>query len=249
MDLGRGNGVGSRRTGMVLTLCLGWAVVAATSAGAGIIPRSNFRVRVPAACHAHPGSRACIDGLVYWLDRARASLHQGPYRLPSNFASLPPDRQVFILVNLDRIQYGRAPVKGLTKALDRSAHDGVRHDHDPLGVRGWGGGANWAGGPVNMVLAYELWMYDDGQGTGNIDCTPANHSGCWGHRRVVLQRLKSPYPTAMGASAGRDTSGFPSYAILVGVGISRSFHPSFYYTWKQAVADGAGKNRYVVHRP
>ena len=235
--------------GTLLVLCLGGAGIVATSALAGLIPPANFPVRhLPPACRAHPNSRACIDGIVYWLDRARAKLHQNPYKLPADFASLTPEEQAFILVNLDRLQYRRRPIKGLTRALDRAAHAGVRNDSDPSGVRGWGGGANWAGGQLNMVLAYEGWMYDDGEGTGNLDCTATNHSGCWLHRLVVLQKLTGR-STAMGAAAGRDTSGRPGYALLVGEGTSGSFHPSYYYTWKQAVADGAGKHSYVVHRP
>ena len=35
-------------------------------------------------------------------------------------------------------------------------------------------------------------MYDDGPGSGNIDCTSAHARGCYGHRRNILGHYRSP---------------------------------------------------------
>jgi hypothetical protein len=213
-------------------------------------PAHNFPIgRLPLACIPAPSSPACIRGAVYWLDRARASLHQNPYRLPSDFASLSPAEQVFILTNLDRIRYGLAPIPGLTRQLNRWAWGGVRSDHDPAsGDSQFAAASNWAFGFRNIVVAYEEWMYNDGYGGGNLDCTSPNAPDCWAHRHSVLWRFGAGGRLAMGAAAGYDRRGRRSYAMILGRGTG-GFVPSYYYTWIQAVAAGAGTNDYVVHRP
>lgn len=213
-------------------------------------PTHNFSVgRLPLACDSAPTSAACVNGAVYWLDRARASLHQGPYKLPSSFTRLSPDRQAFILVNLDRIQYGLTPIPGLTHQLDHWAALGVTNDRDPVSTDPlFGGPADWAGGFPNIEVAYEGWVYDDGYGSHNLDCTGPHAPGCWGHRHAVLWGFGPGGRLAMGAAAGRDRFGTPGYAMILGRGTG-AFHPSYYYTWSQAVAAGAGTHRYVVHRP
>jgi hypothetical protein len=238
---------------MAVALCLGWVGAGAAWADGpvGVNPSANFPVgQLPLACQFGPTSTACVNASVYWLDQARATLHQGPYKLPSNFASLSPDKQVFILVNLDRIQYGLAPMTGLTRELDGFALTGVRDDRDPESTDpDFQNDGNWAGAYTNMVVAYEEWMYDDGLGSTNLDCTPSHLSGCWGHRDDVLWDFTDePGPYAMGAAAGRDTSGKLGYTILLGKG-DAGYQPVYYYTWAQAVAAGAGANNYNVTRP
>jgi hypothetical protein len=101
--------------------------------------------------------------------------------------------------------------------------------------------SNWAGGYVNVVQAYEGWMYDDGPGSGNVDCTSGDPSGCWGHRHDILWEFDpTGGQTAMGAAAGSDSAGTPGYAMLLVQGSDSSYRPTYTYTWEQAVADGAG---------
>jgi hypothetical protein len=47
----------------------------------------------------------------------------------------------------------------------------------------------------------------------------------------------------MGAAAGRSSSHHRGYAYLF-VGGNAGYRPTYTYTWKQAVADGAGTNTY-----
>ena len=175
---------------LALTLACGTALA---DGHAGPDPGSNFRASpLPGVCQTAPTGARCLNAGVYYLDQARARLHQGPYKLPRNFARLAPGRQVLILSNLDRGLYHLAPITGLTDALDRVAmggragDPGVRADGDPnLGAPGVETTSNWAGSFPNIVLAYEAWMYDDGPGSANLDCTPSNHAGCWGHRHDI----------------------------------------------------------------
>jgi hypothetical protein len=249
----RGKAVRALRTLILAVLCLGWVGTAGALADGpvGPNPPSNFPIgQLPLACQSGPTSTACINAGVYWLDQARATLHQGSYELPSDFASLSPDKQVFILVNLDRIQYGLLPITGLTRELDGFALTGVRQDRDPESTDpNFDADGNWAGAYTNMVVAYEEWMYDDGLGSTNLDCSPSHQSGCWGHRQDVLWDFTDESgPYAMGAAAGRDTSGKLGYTTLLGRG-NALYDPVYYYTWAQAVAAGAGTNSYVVQAP
>jgi hypothetical protein len=93
----------------------------------------------------------------------------------------------------------------------------------------------------NAPMAYEAWMWDDGLGSSNGDCTQPNRSGCWGHRHNVLWKFNRGARLAMGAAAGRDRYGHRSYAMLLVGGLRLVYKPAYVYTWRRAVADGAGR--------
>jgi hypothetical protein len=213
-------------------------------------PAHNFKVgRLPLACDTSVTSKACVNGVVYWLDQARAKLHQGPYKLPADFASLTAAKQAFILVNLDRLQYHLPVMQGLSRQLNSWALAGVKGDRDPVsGNPHFIALGDWAGGYPNMADAYANWVYNDGYGSGNLDCTSPSAQGCWGHRHAVLWGFGSGGKLAMGAAASVDRRGTPGYTMLIGKAES-GYKPTFYYTWAQAKAAGAGTHNYVVHRP
>lgn len=211
---------------------------------AGADPSTNFPVgQLPESCDGAGGSPSCIGAAVSYLDQARASLGQGPYELPADFASLTPTEQAFVLTDLDRVLYGLRPIPGLTDALDADAAAGVQRDDDPTSSDSLFSyyASNWAGGFANVVQAYEAWMYDDGPGSGNEDCTAANSSGCWGHRHDVLWQFEESdpaQPLAMGAATAIDPSGTAGYAMILGQG-DAGYRPAYTYTWSHALADGA----------
>lgn len=242
----------TRRHALVLTLAAAFGVANAASSTAGALaadPAVNHPPgRLPAACSQAPSSASCVAAALRLLDDARASLGQGPYKVPRNFATLSAPEQAFVLANLDRIQAGLPPVTGLTSTLDADAAAGVKAGSDPRSsdpsLRSYT--ANWAGGVANMLLAYEMWMYDDGPGSPNLDCRSAGSSGCWGHRHDVLWDFGAGQSTlAMGAASGSGPSspGYsPGYALIIAAGAS-SYHPAYIYTWAQALADGARGGR------
>jgi hypothetical protein len=227
-------------TASAVVLAGSMAQVAAGEGPVGANPRSNFPIgSLPGACWSAPAGAACIRAGVAYLDRARASLGQAQYVLPSDFVSLSPSEQALVLTNLDRMQYGLSPIPGLTATLDRAAAAGVRAQNDPQPPSGWEGyTSNWAGGYPNIVLAYEGWMYDDGPGSGNLDCTASNRSGCWGHRHDILWRFAPVGPLAMGAAAGTGSPGSSSFAMLLEQE-RPGIHPAYSYRWAQAVTAGA----------
>ncbi len=225
-------------------LLFGGTAGPALAGAVGRDPSSNIPLNLnslPRSCWSTPRGATCIEAGVRYLDHARARLGQGPYALPANFVSLSPAQQALILTNLDRVHYGLSPIPGLSSSLDRAAAGGVRAENDPApSGSGWTGyTANWAGGYPNIVLAYGAWMYDDGQGSGNLDCTAAHPGGCWGHRHDVLWQFGPRGPLAMGAAAGR-AGGAPGFAMLLEQERAGS-HPAYVYRWSQAVQAGAGK--------
>ncbi|MFL5823228.1 MAG: hypothetical protein ACJ764_07280 [Solirubrobacteraceae bacterium] len=240
--------------GSVAVCASALALVAATAGtagargSAGADPRSNFPIRsLPDACWTSPKGASCLRASVRYLDRARARLGQPPYALPRNFVSMTAPQQVLVLTNLDRMLYRLAPIPGLTAGLNRDAAHGVRYQNDPEPSHaGWGAyTSNWAGGYPNIVMAYEGWMYDDGMGSGNLDCTARNHSGCWGHRHDILWRFGHDGALAMGAAAktGRRGSGYAMLLEQTRPGI----HPSYTYRWAWAVRAGAHARRAPAH--
>jgi Divergent InlB B-repeat domain len=188
----------------------------------------------PAPCYERPGtpgptSPECENATIYYLDRARGEMGLPPYDLPANFTALSPDRQMFILTNLDRIAYSAPPVPGLNTALDIAAEEGMKAERDPMPAQQapWLPfyGADWAAFP-NALWGYYIWMYSD-------------ESVGWGHRHVVFYQGFANI--GMGASAGASGNGRESSALIIQ---SASGEAPYYYTWPEAVAAGAGSNAY-----
>ena len=197
------------------------ALVAAFAPGASAAPNppSNLRLgALPASCGRAPTGAACETASVRALDAARAKLGLGPYLLPGDFVRLAPARQWLILANLDRIAYSLRPIGGLSTALNSIARHGAtaRGDPDPgpllMGLHGQsriGFASNWAGGQANALVAYYGWMYDDGYGSGNLDCRSPTAPGCWGHRQDILSFAQATRLT-MGAADRRGSAAGPA---------------------------------------
>jgi len=234
---------GVRRAAGVLVALAAFAA----SASAAPNPAGNIRLGpLPRSCERAPTGAACETAAVRALDAARTRLGLGPYLLPADFVGLAPARQWLILANLDRIAYSLRPIDGLSAVLNSIARRGAtrREDPDPepllTSLRGQsriGFASNWAGGQANALLAYDGWMYDDGYGSGNLDCRMPSAPGCWGHRQDILSFAQAARLT-MGASALR---GAASYALTI-VETSTAVWP-YSYSWAAAMADGAGVRR------
>ena len=230
----------------VLTLVV---VASALANWGGSDPPTNTPIRIlPSSCKTAPTGKECIDVGVWYLDRARAKVGLPAYALPANFPSLSPTRQMFILVNLDRIKYGLPPIPGMTGPLNHDALvSGVWKADDPhpsntAGLTTWWPG--WAGAFSNAPMAYETWVWNDGLGAQNPRYTPSDHSRCWGHRHSVLWKFGGGSVLAMGLAAGRDSRHHARGYAYIFVGGGAGFTPTYTYTWKQAVEAGAGTNTY-----
>ncbi len=230
--------------GLLVAFQAGFGASGALAAWGGSDPHSNFPARVPAVCFSAPQSKKCLQAGVHYLNLARAQLHQPSYQLPGDFITLSPVLQAFVLTNLDRRYYELPSITGLTQELNRDAMAGVRADADPYQADpGFINDphfqyftSNWAGGFPNILFAYGSWMYDDGYHSPNGDCISPHASGCWGHLHDILWKFPKEYtltgPLAMGIAAGKDSSGQPGYAMLVGRG-DRGYRPKYLYKWSQ----------------
>src|SRR5262249_5187332 len=146
--------------GRALLITCGLALVVVASASAawgGRDPAHNTPIRLlPSSCSSAPTDKECIDAVVWYLDKARSRVGLPPYALPANFPSLSPQRQMFILTNLDRIAYGVRPIPGMTAALNHDALvSGVWRADDPhpsnaTGLNTWWPG--WAGAFTNAPM-------------------------------------------------------------------------------------------------
>jgi hypothetical protein len=227
------------------------AALAACALAAGVAsaqglppdPAANISLgRMPAACERAPSGPVCENGAIRSLDAARAKLGLPRYLLPADFVTLKPARQWLILCNLDRVAYRLRPVRGLALPLDKVARAGALAHADPdpsallrslSGQSTLGFASNWAGGQPNALVAYFGWMYDDGYGGPNVDCSSPSAPGCWGHRHDILAFSEGGALT-MGAATVRAER---SYALTI-VETSRAPWP-YAYTWAQAKRDGA----------
>jgi hypothetical protein len=113
--------------------------------------------------------------------------------------------QLLNLSNLERVDRGLAPILGLSAALNQDAQSAAAQDQDPMPTHFYGTVAtgNWAAGYDSTLEADFAWMYDDGLGSDNLDCTNANPSGCWGHRHDILWHFDTPIAMGAGSATGQ----------------------------------------------
>jgi hypothetical protein len=204
----------------------------ATPAHKGILPPKNPSRSLPPSpfflssslcAHGNDGQR-CNSQILKATTHARKLLEKmgGMKFSLAAYDKLTPIEQLFVTVNLERTARGKSPAVVLTRSLDKVAQEGANNDADPPlnkvpnplpgGGRFVGLGGNWAGGWDNAFGANYAWMYDDGPGSDNGDCTKTNKSGCWGHRDNILGTFSnkarcSGQPSKLAMGAGHVTKG------------------------------------------
>jgi hypothetical protein len=155
-------------------------------------PSSQFH----AAC-MDTMSSTCNAWAELAINQARASEGIGPLELPPDYGSMNPTDQLVAVTNAERTSRGLPAFAGPEGNLDGLALNGVLTNTDPSGPGGTTWAANWSLGYNSPLAADYIWMYDDGIGSPNLDCTASNEIGCWGHRRNIL----APWGGYMGAAA------------------------------------------------
>ena len=186
-------------------------------------------------------SAACIAAVLAAINHAHAREGVRPMVLPAGFANLSLPEQLFVGVNLERVDRGLPAFGGLTTGLDQNAQRGAEDANDPPdpGRTYALDDAEWAGGSSNGLDAVYGWMYDDGFDSGNLDCVHRGAAGCWGHRKGILDDFGSGPHLAMGAAADMvgDTHqgdrGGTSMAVTLAVADAPV--STFTYSWAQVV--------------
>ena len=185
-------------------------------------------------------SLACGQYYVAHINAARLlqGEHITPMRLPTDWAKLTPDEQLFVTADLERIDRNLPPYVGLSQTLNAVAEAGARHaeDPDPSSLSSvLAAGSNEFPGVVSAAEADYGWMYTDGVG-GNEDCEVATDPGCWGHRENILGHYTGLGCTdcVMGAAIAYPTGDSPDLTELF-VEPSRPGLFATYFTWTKDV--------------
>jgi hypothetical protein len=184
-------------------------------------------------------SPTCLDAVLAAINHAHALEGIRPMVLPADFARLSIPEQLFIAVNLERIDRGLPAFGGLTTALDRNAQRGADTADDPPDPgRSYDlDDAEWAGGSSNGLDAVYGWMYDDGFDSGNLDCVHRGAAGCWGHRKGILDDFGSGPNLVMGAALAMndDTHSGDQGGTSMAVTLAVAATPvtTFTYSWAE----------------
>ena len=189
--------------GLLLASALSSTAAATPSDPAG---NRSLSASTYASCAANPSSSACISSALADINAARAAEGVPAMVLPSGFRSMSVPEQLLNLANLERTDRGLVGILGLSAALNQDAQVAAAQDRDPMPAHLYGEQAtsNWAGGFSSSLEADFAWMYDDGPGSGNLDCSRANQAGCWGHRHDILWPFAAPLVMGAGYATGAD---------------------------------------------
>ena len=188
------------RAALMVIAGLASTLVAVTTApvpasATGIVPPSNPSVNVSPQvmpdCTLTPvddTSAGCIDSVLHNINYARSLEGLGPMVLPSGYATDTVPMQQLIIADEERGDRGLSQFSGLDPSLNTQALIGAAGNADPAplltyAVNGWGSNFAQDYTPLGADFA---WMYDDGYGGTNIECTAPGDTHCWGHRDNVL---------------------------------------------------------------
>jgi hypothetical protein len=240
-------GVGARTIVALVMVGLSGVTAAAhaTTASATRHPRHNIAAKpsYTAACaHYRSNSTDCTTKAVAAINRARAQEHVRPMMLPDNFTKLSYAEQTFVVTDLERVDRGLPPFRGITARLNQTAKQAATAQVDPAPAYSAVGQfvvldyqSNWTSNFGPLAADYG-WMYDDGYGSYNVDCGSPTASGCWAHRDVILTAYDRP---GLISGVGSDKQGgLVSIAQLFVAG--KGQNPTFTYTWREALRHGAG---------
>lgn len=221
------------------------AAVQASTASTSGHPKHNIAAKpsYTAACaHYRSNSDGCIAKALAAIDRARSMEHVRPMILPHNFAKLSYAEQTFVITDLERVDRGLPPFRGITARLNKTAKQAAVAQVDPAPAYSVIGQfllldyqSNWSSNFGPLAADYG-WMYDDGYGSYNVDCATPSAPGCWGHRDIILTSYDKP--GLISGVGSNKQGGLVSIAQLFVAG--KGQHPTFTYTWRQALRHGAG---------
>ncbi len=177
-------------------------------------------------------SAGCVTAVVAAINAARAQEGLHSLQIPRNWHQLTPPEQLFVATNLERTVRGLPPLAGLTASLNMVAGTGASDGEDPpqqansqySTVAG-----NWIQGYSNPLEVVYIWVYDDGPGSSNVDCSTSHPAGCWGHRNNLLVSLPCTTCEAGAAFTPTDAGSQPlSYAEVI---VESSLDDPLSFTW------------------
>jgi hypothetical protein len=206
------------------------------------------------ACSVHPKGAKCRTLALEALRRARAreGVKHPAMVLPRNYNHLTVAQQTFVITNLERVDRGLPPFRGLVPRLNKTAHTAAVAHADPAlatsllqGLHVGYAGSIWAGDWGPLASDYH-WMYEDGYQAGggsiNLACLTRRSPGCWGHRDNIIGKY-ADLPILVEGAGATDSQG-RSIAVLFLGGSGSVAHGKYNYTWKQALRHGADRHKH-----
>lgn len=246
------------------TLSFNWTIARSTLRGPTLVPLSSAPLGiapsgVPDPKHTEPpdpdyltrcaqtrldDSATCLSAVLAAINHARAAEGVRPMVLPHAFIRMNTAEQLFVVINLERVDRNLPPFAGMTRAMDSNATKGAEHAMDPPDPRNvLGDDEEWSGGAVNALDADYGWMYNDGRGSGNVDCPRTGGAGCWDHRHGILDAFGTVGTMVLGAAydpkgdtASGGWAGGTSMAVTMAVQLA--LPRSWVVTWAQILAGG-----------
>jgi hypothetical protein len=135
----------------------------------------------------------------------------GPMILPEGYLRMGIREQQWVVTNLERSDRGLAPFAGLDPLADEDSDTAAADSTDPNGsnLANLGAASGIWASSANPLGSDLIWMYYDGPGGSNGDCTAPGMSGCWGHRDAILKDYVGAgnLTPIMGASSASQTAG------------------------------------------
>lgn len=211
---------------------------------------------------AYNNTSSCTTYVLQLINTARRSENVQPMVLPSNWYSLTPLQQLFVVADLERTARGLSPYLGINKALSLSAQQAALSLRDPNLASRFpighdaqqvpGMGSTWSSGFTVLEADFE-WMYSDGWGgsranTFNVLCTSPNAPACWGHRDELLG-YDGKYNPGVGLNCKTCEMG-TGFAVVRGessfadlIELPASSPPAMTFTWAANVVP------YLIHGP
>jgi len=173
------------------------------------------------------------------LNFGNATEGLNPVKLPTNFKSLTPGEQLFVLVNEQRTSRGLTPFYGISAYLSGYAQKGAEVNNDPTFPIQIPWTSDFADGPT-PEYAVAGWMYADGPGKYdfNVDCNgQVSVHGCFGHRDSILHDYHQVPVAGVGYVNHGNWSVYTT--LFTSINPTDLNQYKFTYTWREAVADGA----------
>lgn len=129
---------------------------------------------------------ACDALALQGINLARAQEGLGVLKLPFGYEGFTPAEQILAVINAERTARALPAFVLDQAALGGYALTGAQNQVDPIGPQGMTWLSIMAARTTNPLVSDFLWMYSDGFGSSNLDCTSASAAGCWGHRHNIL---------------------------------------------------------------
>jgi hypothetical protein len=200
-------------------------------------------------CLPNGTSVPCYQAYLNDINHARQVLEPGIPAMNINIGqlmSLPPDKQLFVLANAERVDRGEQPFAALTSQLNGLALAGAQASRDPTLVAKLTGNiptnrgaSNWAGGNYfNPIVSDYIWMYDDGAATSNQECSAPGQALCWGHRFNILENGFNSCDPYMGAAYSPVSTNLVRSYTEIMEGTCSGSPTDTVYTWQQALNSG-----------